>query len=570
MRRNELTRFRWERSALAVFLFCIAFAGYGQEQWEREGEGEIRDVEIEITKERQLTLPRANRNFEKVPPRPHEPIVPAITYDFRNLSFSTPDHQPVVRPLRLKQEELPKMDGNYVSGGLGNYSSFMLDGSASTKRDKNKLLGAEFYWRTFGKGPVDGDNSANSATRLKLYGKLIGTDVTGNAHVSYQNNRAYFYGYDPGIEIDRNQIKQVYEVFEAYGGIENTRKADVNFQLNSGYSHLRDLYVTTEGEFSMSFSGDYKLKGTNAVVLVADVFSMNRTNAGIAEGRTLFRFKPAYQFMASENLQMKAGINLAVQNDALAGDNSVHFFPVVSARYSWSKEFAVYGSVSGDMDKVNLHTLAAENSWVDPANQLNHTTRAIDLDAGIAGSIQNKITYKAGASVATLKNQYFYQGIRNTLDPAGVPAGIAFDKFNVVYDGARRINPYGEVSYSHANVAGMTLRMDYFAYTTDSIAQAWHRPSYRAEAIAHWNLYEKIHLQAGFIAQGGMKAFDSVSGVVVTLEPAVDLSFRGRYFFSRQISAFIHLDNMFANSYPIYSHYPSRGFQALLGMSWSF
>ena len=39
-------------------------------QLEKENEGEIKDLEIEMTKERQVILPRANRLFEKVPPRP--------------------------------------------------------------------------------------------------------------------------------------------------------------------------------------------------------------------------------------------------------------------------------------------------------------------------------------------------------------------------------------------------------------------------------------------------------------------------------------------------------------------
>ena len=41
-----------------------------KEKW---GEGEIEKVEIEIVKDRQIVLPKANRNFEKVPPRPAEP-----------------------------------------------------------------------------------------------------------------------------------------------------------------------------------------------------------------------------------------------------------------------------------------------------------------------------------------------------------------------------------------------------------------------------------------------------------------------------------------------------------------
>src|SRR5687768_16967354 len=87
-----------------------------QEQWDQ---GELEDVEIEIVKERQITLPKANRNFEKIPPRPSEPIKPPIQYDFRPFSFQTSQINPAIRPLKLKDQNASKVYGGYVSAGYG-------------------------------------------------------------------------------------------------------------------------------------------------------------------------------------------------------------------------------------------------------------------------------------------------------------------------------------------------------------------------------------------------------------------------------------------------------------------
>ncbi|HNP07017.1 MAG TPA: hypothetical protein PKN99_05300, partial [Cyclobacteriaceae bacterium] len=55
-------------AAIWMLTMLCAHESFAQdEQWERDGE--IGDVEIEIIRERQIVLPRANRNFEKVPPR---------------------------------------------------------------------------------------------------------------------------------------------------------------------------------------------------------------------------------------------------------------------------------------------------------------------------------------------------------------------------------------------------------------------------------------------------------------------------------------------------------------------
>src|SRR6188768_3011623 len=81
------------RMAASVILLFSSLVGYGQEgkdpakKKEWEGDGEIENVEIEIVKERQIILPEANRNFDKIPPRASEPIKPPISYDFKSVNF---------------------------------------------------------------------------------------------------------------------------------------------------------------------------------------------------------------------------------------------------------------------------------------------------------------------------------------------------------------------------------------------------------------------------------------------------------------------------------------------------
>src|SRR6478752_6106296 len=98
---------------LTTATFCFTIDSKAQDpKWE-EG-GKIETVEIEIVKPREITLPKANRNFEKIAPRPSEPIKPPITYDFRAFSFQTPQISSPIRPLKLKQEGQSKLYGNYV------------------------------------------------------------------------------------------------------------------------------------------------------------------------------------------------------------------------------------------------------------------------------------------------------------------------------------------------------------------------------------------------------------------------------------------------------------------------
>ncbi|MBK7652314.1 MAG: hypothetical protein IPJ20_18605 [Flammeovirgaceae bacterium] len=157
-------------------------------------------------------MPKASRNFEKVPPRPVEPIKPEITYDFKNIKFTTPEFNPAIRPLRLKQEEITKIYGNYFSAGFGNYASPYLAAYITNKRDKAKFYGVKMFHQSFGQGPIDKNNSASGNTEIGMFGKAFGKQATVGGFVNYENITTHFYGYTPGTDVDKSQILQSYNI----------------------------------------------------------------------------------------------------------------------------------------------------------------------------------------------------------------------------------------------------------------------------------------------------------------------------------------------------------------------
>src|SRR6185295_11968283 len=123
------------------------------------------------------------------------------------------------------------MYGNYVSLGFGNYASAFAEASFTTKRDKNKFLGAHVFARSFGSGPVNGENSAGSTTALQLFGKSMGKDVTVSGDANFNSRGTYFYGYSPIVETNRDKIRQTYSTYNFHAGLSNTRNGDFNYAL---------------------------------------------------------------------------------------------------------------------------------------------------------------------------------------------------------------------------------------------------------------------------------------------------------------------------------------------------
>lgn len=561
----------------AAFMAClfvmVPVLSWAQETWEKEGEGEIRDVEIEIVKTKKITLPKANRNFEKVPPRPFEPIEPAITYDeLKGFKLQPAPYQPVLRPLKLKQEDISRSYGNYLSGGFGNYASLFGEAAVTTRRNRNGMLGAHLFHRSYGRGPVNDDFSGSSQTNVDLFGKRMWKDITLSGQAAYSRRAGYFFGYTPVPETNKDNIRQVYDQLDVQAGVENTRKGDFNYQTGVRYSYLQDHYAANEGELTLQASTDAKLGG-GKLIISGDYILINRQDAvGKATSRNLLHVRPAYQFSPLEALQLTVGANIAWQTDTYQGSKQLHFYPNIKADYTVSDAVTLFGNITGDIDKVDLHTLSAENMWINPNIDIYHTNRALDFSAGVKGTLGDRFTYAAGVGMATLKNYYYYLNIESTVNGSGQLVPVMTNKFSTTYDtNTRRINPFGELGYEYSEVLKFSIRGDYYSYQTETLTEAWHRPTYKVRMTGRYNAYGKIMVDAGLVAQGGMRAFDpAVSGGVVTLDPAFDLMVHGRYFVSKQFSVFLHLDNILGQKYPLYMSYPARGFQMLGGVSWGF
>lgn len=543
---------------------AVTFSQDKEKQKEKEkwGEGEIEKVEIEIVKEREIVLTKANRNFEKVPPRPVEPIKPEITYDFKNLSFITSDYNPAVRPLRLQQEQISKLYGNYVSAGFGNYASPLFEAHMTNKRSKDKFYGLKFFHQSYGTGPVDEENSSSGNTELSLFGKSFTRYGSAGGFLKFENFRNSFYGYLSDPLITQSPEKQGYAIVSLGGSIENPNNSDFDYKLSGGFSYLDDKFDASESEVSLGLQSNYALTEESRIIINSDYFLIARKDINVeAKPRHIFRVKPAYQFMLIENLKLTAGLNVVFENDTIGKSKAFHAYPDVMAQYQLSKSVEVYAALTGDIDKVSLHTMARENPWLDASIDIFNTNRTLDFSGGIKGKLGSKVAFGAGVSLANLKDLYFYKN--NPADRA---------RFITVYDegNTQRTNLFGELGFSKSDRVRFTLRGDLYGYSTDKVEAAWHRPTYRMTVNSSFNIVDKFVIYADLMTQGGAKAYNVDSDTILTLDPAFDLNVRLNYFVSPQLSLFIRGSNLLANEYQLYLNYPVRGLQVLGGLTYMF
>lgn len=527
-----------------------------------EGDGEIENVEIEIVKERQIILPKANRNFDKIPPRASEPIKPPITYDFRTFNFQAPPVMTQVRPLKLKQEGQSRVYGGFLRAGFGNYVSPLLEGYLNTTRDKNKLMGVYGYHSSSDRGPRDGTNSGSGASGISAFARSFNDVIALSANAGFENRTTHFYGYPAGTKPEASSIKQSYNLFKLSGDLTNSSNSDFSYKLGVGFSHLADKYKAKETEVDLAFNSDYEFDEDARLNLKADYIVITRKDDKVsAKGRSLFVVAPSYEFMPVEDLRVKAGFTVAFENDTI-DSKSTHIYPDFKATYPLSPSVDAFATLNGGIEKVSLQSLSYENIWLAPNVPIFHTNKVIDLTVGLNAKLGNKIGVHTGLSMSTLKNLYYFVNSEDDIA-----------KFTTVYDqnkGTRRSNFYAALSYAQSEKAKFLLRGDFYGYKTSTIAEAWHRPTYKLTVNGSYNVYDKILLSADLITQGGMRALDPVTEKTVKLDAAFDLNFKTEYVFSQSFSAFVQLNNITSSKYPLFLNYPVRGFQVLGGITWSF
>ena len=542
---------------LLILVYLIPTSGFAQEDWQQSGD--LEDVEIEIVEEREITLPAANRNFEKIPPRPAETEKPSFTYDFRPFSFQASQINPAIRPLKLRQEAPSNVFGGYLSAGYGNYASPYAEGFINSRRDRNKLIGAHGFWRSSGKGPVDDENSGSGSSGLSVYGKAFNDFVSLALEAGFENQFTHFYGYPAGTVADAEDIRQSYNIFNVKGEVSNTKNSAFAYTLGAEFSYLADHYQARETEADFKFRSSYEVNETSVIALAADYALINRKDS-LTEAfpRSLLSVNPRYEFYPVENLKLSAGIVAAFENDTLDNKN-VHAYPDVRASYPLSPSVDVTASLSGGIEKVSLQSLARENLWIGANIPIFHTNKLLDLQGALHTKIGNKISVNGGFSFATLKYLYFFKNMAE--DPS---------RFTVTYDdNTTRTNFFASLGFAQTEAFKFMVRGDVYSYSTEK-EEAWHRPTYKVTAETSANVSDKFLLEINLISQGGMKAFDPVADAQVKLDAAFDLNARAEYLFSPSFSVFAQFNNITSNAYPLFFNYPVRGFQALGGLTWSF
>jgi hypothetical protein len=547
---------------MALTLTWSTFSAQAQ-GWEPEG-GEIKSVEVVIVKDREIELPPANRIFDRIPPSPVVKASGPMQYQFMNFATAIPELNPRVRPLKLSDEEIAKLYGNYLKAGLGNYGTTYLDGFFNSRRNKDYSYGSRIKYLNQGRGPVDKSNSASGELGAELFGKYFTEQAVVSGGIGFNRQKQFFYGYPEGLEfpVERDTIRQILKVFSLNAGIENANKNQkLQYNLGMNFDYLADSYAARESELALAFKSGYDFGEATGIDLKSDLHLITRKDELVeAKVRSLFRIRPTVRF-EYEGFKIMAGFNAVVENDTIQNADKLHLYPVARASMDFMPGWSVFAGIDGDMERVSLRSLLAQNPFLAPNVGVFHSNKTFSFYGGLQGKLGSALGLKTGFELSNYKNLFFF--INSEADQA---------KFDVVYDVGNTsfANYYAEMSFSTTEKLRLALRGDLYGYGTDQVEEAWHRPTYRLGLLATGNVVDKLLINADFFVLGGIRAFDWATNQAVKLDSALDFNLKVDYLFSKKFSVFLQGNNLFNSNYQLQLNYPVRGVQVMAGITYSF
>ena len=530
-------------------------------------EGEIDTQEITVEKSRKITLPPANRLFNKVPSVKPSAEQRKLTYEFedRKLTVGDPRIMPGVLSPATTQADETSAYSNYVRLGAGNYGSFLGEGFVGLNTLSNLALEGSVRHLSSAIGPVDGKNSAQSDTRVRVTGKYLADAFKLQADLGFDRNAYNFYGYSRTYaeqpSFDPDLIKQRLNTINFRVGIENAKTENaIDYSLRTGITSLRDRFNASETDWGTNLNASLGISDNVFALLAADAYVTQRSDGSIVDNRNLFRVKPTFKY-TSPKFTVTAGINAVNQTDQRQGINETRAFPVLDIDVVPVGNVHIFAGVDGDINRNTLRSLLGENKWLAQQVVLANTVKSLDVYAGTKGNLGGGFSYEGKVSYARYRNFYAF----NNSQPDT-------SKFFVLYDGglATVLTVSGQLSYAQKDKFRSTLKADFYGYSLDRLEQAWGRPQVTTTWTNSYILNKKLFVTADLYFYQGILNKNFISNTVYTLKPIYDANVKIDYFLGKQVSAFVSLNNIFSQNYQRYLYYQSQGLNFLGGISYSF
>lgn len=552
------------KQAIFRYIIIIISTGLTLDSYAQQ-RGEVQDQEFVIRKDRVLTLPVQPRNFERIPVLSAPKSTTNFDYLVKPFFISLP---PLEIATEASQKQFSKSKDvlfpGFVRLGFGNYTAPLVEARYNIWDTGDYVIGAKVKHEGFYTGPIGGKNSAEThslvgldATLYKEYFQLYG-------FVDYNRDLYNFYGYDPiNLNLQEfNTSQNILNTFKIKAGISNLEKmSDLNYDVNFNVRFFEDSFKAKENELGINTKVDFRFDEKVRAEINADLSLTTPSDVFYSDtDRHYLRINPFVEYK-NKGLRIKTGANIIFENDIIADKNSdFQVYPDIQASYMMDDAFGIYAGFEGDVLRKTYYDFVLENQFLGPSDRLLNTIQNFKAKVGLKGTVNGELTYEAGVNIGRYTNMHFFNS--SPTDSL---------KFNIAYDSdTRLINYVAIVGWEYQDWYKLNASANYYQYTLNDLAAAFHRPKWELNLSNTFKPSEKLLLHANLNTMGGIVVLNPRLDATELLSPILDLHFKIDYKITDQFSVFAIGNNLLNQSNQRFLNYTVRGIQGIGGLTFKF
>lgn len=493
------------------------------------------------------------------------------------------------RPLKaakVKADKIPQLYGTKVGLGFGNVWTTKASILHNSKRSKTLSYGVLLnHFANKSEVPYYTDPDAphlhivvypyqvkNSKNTMHLYGKKISSSHIFMGNLDYDRRTALYRNTNPALLSEENLRNRFACTKLSFSAISKELAADKLKHHTTFF--VSDLNELSENQIHLSTNLSKTIKGLPIALEIElnDYLNYNNPDTRFESANVQsFHFSPSTSIT-------KYGVDfdLGVEFRYLSDDTPFEIFPQIKATKELVKDvLLVYGGLRHSEQRHTLKSLSDENPYIHSyglnqtilsGNAILQNLKRTDTDelyVTMRNVLAEDEVFEGGVAYGTVKNFAHFAGADN----------LNYNRFLVDYIDVKQLHV--NVNYVRKINEIIDLNANANYYNWDMVV--YHKPNFTCDISTPINLRNKIKVTPSLSYIGkrnAISSFDSepvlFSVIVEELPAQFHMNLGVYYNYTKNISAYLKLNNLTNSKQDMWIGYREVGFNGLFGLNYSF
>jgi hypothetical protein len=532
---------------------------------------DINTTEVKVVEGFKPTIPEASRlnenatfadTIKKDRTQNYEVIDAALKSDYKT------------RPLqaaKVKADKISKLYGTKVGIGFGNARATKASILHNSQRSKTLSYGVLLnHFSNKYEVPHIVKNSKNT---MHLYGKKISTFHVFMTNINYERRTALYWQKSPTTPEEkffRNRFAYTKLSFSAV----SKELAPDKLKHNTTF-FISDLNERSENQIHLSSNLRKTINGLpfNLEIALNDYLNYNNPD-------TRFESTSVQSFHFSPSTSIsKYGVdfNLGLELHYLSDSTSFEIFPQIKVTKELVKDILlVYGGLRHSEQRHTLKSLSDENPYIHSYGinqsilggnsfiQQLKTTDTDELYVAMRNVLGKDEMFKGSVAYGSVENFAHFVGVTNE----------TYNRFRVDYIDVKQLHVNANYGRKINTIISLNVNADYYKWDKE----VYNHPHFTCAISAPVNLRDKIKVtpSLSYMSErtSSLKFYvDDVANnppEITTLNSQFHANLDLYYSYSKQLSAYLQLNNLTNSKQDLWRDYREVGFNGIFGLNYSF